>query len=48
VEGPFLAASLIAVLLVGSVSSIIDAPRVAFLLLLTLLLAARVGRAQTD
>jgi hypothetical protein len=48
VEGPYLAASLIAVLLVGSVSSIIDAPRVAFLLLLTLLLAARVGRAQTD
>jgi hypothetical protein len=45
---PYLAASLIAVLLVGSVSSIIDAPRVAFLLLLTLLLAARVGRPQTD
>lgn len=37
----FLAASLFAVLLVGAVSSIIDAPRVAFLLLLALLLAAR-------
>jgi hypothetical protein len=45
---PFLAASLIAVLLVGSVSSIIDAPRVAFLLLFTLLLAAQRSPSGTD
>jgi hypothetical protein len=46
-EVPYLAASLIAVLLVGTVSSIIDVPRVAFLLLLSLLLACRLGRPQT-
>jgi hypothetical protein len=46
-EVPYLAASLIAVLLIGTVSSIIDVPRVAFLLLLSLLLACRLGRPQT-
>jgi hypothetical protein len=34
-------------LLIGTVSSIIDVPRVAFLLLLSLLLACRLGRPQT-
>jgi hypothetical protein len=42
---PFFTASLFAVLLVGGVSSIIDVPRVAFLLLAGLLLAARLGAA---
>jgi hypothetical protein len=48
VAAPYLAASLIAVLLVGAASSIIDVPRVAFLLLLGLLLAGSMGRQQTD
>jgi hypothetical protein len=46
-EVPYLAASLFAVLLVGTVSSIIDVPRVAFLLLLSLLLAGRLGGPRT-
>lgn len=47
---PFLAASLIAMLLVGAASSIVDVPRVAFLLLLALLLAPQLARppGQTD
>jgi len=47
-SAPFLATSLIAVLSLGTVSSIIDTPRVAFLLLLALLLASQAAPPRTD
>jgi O-antigen ligase len=41
---PFVAASLFGTLLVGTVSSVVDVPRVAFLLLLMLAISLQVGR----